>query len=143
MRKLNPSILAMVPESPSIPAREIWDFLARYFDREDVLLQFAICGQLETLRMKGADNADKYVQVHIHANVRLARMGALLGNWDAIYLLLHSLLTMVLGHSSGGPSRRAFNSSPLPPLSHNPLLSLPLPLTASPLLRALLKSLHM
>jgi hypothetical protein len=80
MRKLNPSILAIVLESASLPARDIWEFLARYFDREDVPLQFAIRGQLKILWIKGADDTDKYIQAHIHANARLTHMGAPLGN---------------------------------------------------------------
>ncbi|KIK15152.1 hypothetical protein PISMIDRAFT_74583, partial [Pisolithus microcarpus 441] len=71
LRKINSSILTLIPNDVSITARE-----------------FSLHAQISTFQMKGASDAEKYVALHAHANDRLARMGARPSEADTIYALL-------------------------------------------------------
>lgn len=91
LRKINSSVLTLIPDDVSITAREVWNTLAEVYDRTDVSLQFSLHAQISALQMKGAMDAEKYVASHVHANDRLARMGAKPSDADAIYALLRGL----------------------------------------------------
>ncbi|KIK15737.1 hypothetical protein PISMIDRAFT_38111, partial [Pisolithus microcarpus 441] len=91
LRKINSSVLTLIPDDVSITAREVWNTLADLYDRSDVSLQFSLRTQISTYQMKGAADAEKYVALHTHANDRLARMGARPSEADTIYALLRGL----------------------------------------------------
>lgn len=91
LRKINSSVLTLIPDDVSITAREVWNTLAELYDRSDVSLQFSLRAQISTFQMKGASDAEKYVALHTHANDRLARMGARPSEADTIYALLRGL----------------------------------------------------
>ncbi|KIK10811.1 hypothetical protein PISMIDRAFT_68034, partial [Pisolithus microcarpus 441] len=91
LRKINSSVLTLIPDDVSITAREVWNTLAELYDRSDVSLQFSLHTQISTFQMKGAADAEKYVALHTHANDRLARMGARPSEADTIYALLRGL----------------------------------------------------
>ncbi|KIK22307.1 hypothetical protein PISMIDRAFT_83192, partial [Pisolithus microcarpus 441] len=91
LRKINSSVLTLIPDNVSITAREVWNTLAELYDRSDVSLQFSLRAQISTFQMKGASDAEKYVVLHTHANDRLARMGARPSEADTIYALLRGL----------------------------------------------------
>lgn len=91
LRKINSSVLTLIPDNVSITAREVWNTLAELYDRSDVSLQFSLRAQISTFQMKGASDAEKYVALHTHANDRLARMGARPSEADTIYALLRGL----------------------------------------------------
>ncbi|KIK15338.1 hypothetical protein PISMIDRAFT_115344 [Pisolithus microcarpus 441] len=91
LRKINSSVLTLIPDDVSITAREVWTTLAELYDRSDVSLQFSLCTHISTLQMKDAADAERYVASHVHANDRLARMGARPSDEDAIYALLRGL----------------------------------------------------
>ncbi|KAF8844785.1 hypothetical protein BDN67DRAFT_894471, partial [Paxillus ammoniavirescens] len=91
LRKVNSTVMTLVPDKISITAREVWNILANHFDRTDISLQFAVRKQITTLQMGSADDAEKYVAAHTHANERLARMGAKSSEADTIYALIRGL----------------------------------------------------
>ncbi|KIK12369.1 hypothetical protein PISMIDRAFT_81094, partial [Pisolithus microcarpus 441] len=88
LRKINSSILMLIPDDISIMAREVWSTLAKLYDCSDVSLQFSLHAQISTFQMKGASNAEKYMALHAHANDRLAQMGTWPLEVDTIYALL-------------------------------------------------------
>lgn len=91
LRKINSSVLTLIPDDVAITAREVWNTLSELYDRSDVSLQFSLRAHIATLEMKGAGDAEKYVASHTHANDRLARMGARPSEADTIYALLRGL----------------------------------------------------
>jgi hypothetical protein len=91
LRKVNSTILSLVPDDVSITACEVWELLASHYDRSDISLQFTIRTQISNLRMKGAADVEKYVAAHMSSNERLAWMGARPSEADAVYALLHGL----------------------------------------------------
>lgn len=104
LRKINSSVLTLIPDDVSITAREVWNTLAELYDRSDVSLQFSLRAQISTYQMKGANDAEKYVALHTHANDRLARMGARPSDSDAIYALLRGLPKVGIWFVHGGAS---------------------------------------
>ncbi|KIK24713.1 hypothetical protein PISMIDRAFT_98161 [Pisolithus microcarpus 441] len=91
LRKINSSVLTLIPDNISITAQEVWNMLTKLYDRSNVSLQFSLCAQISTFQMKGAADAKKYVVLHTHANDRLACMGAKPLEADMIYALLQGL----------------------------------------------------
>ncbi|KAI6015532.1 hypothetical protein BKA83DRAFT_120572 [Pisolithus microcarpus] len=88
LRKINLSVLMLIPDNITITAREVWNTLTEVYDQANVSLQFSLSKRISTLQMKGATDAEKYVASHVHANDRLAHMGAKLSDADAINALL-------------------------------------------------------
>ncbi|KIJ07130.1 hypothetical protein PAXINDRAFT_158525 [Paxillus involutus ATCC 200175] len=76
LRKVNSTVLALIPDSISITTHEVWEIL------------FSIKTQISNLKMIGAADTEKYVAVHTLANERLARMGVKPSDKDCIYVLL-------------------------------------------------------
>ncbi|KAI6018528.1 hypothetical protein PISMIDRAFT_96821 [Pisolithus microcarpus 441] len=88
LRKINSSVLTLIPDDVSITAQEVWNTLAELYNQSNISLQFSLCTLILTFQMKGATEAEKYVALHTHANNRLACMGVRLSEADTIYALL-------------------------------------------------------
>ncbi|KIK81122.1 hypothetical protein PAXRUDRAFT_15411 [Paxillus rubicundulus Ve08.2h10] len=91
LHKVNSTVLALIPDSVSITAQEVWEILVSHFNCSDISLQFGIKTQILNLKMIGARDAEKYVAAHTLANERLAHMGAKPSDTDCIYALLQGL----------------------------------------------------